>query len=96
MENTKKTQALKRLEAKMDELSAELGAVAYALQLVSEKHDSAADMVQNVPQNIYIEEWKAEERHTAQKLKQLKALYDKLGAEQSKVCAQIDAYYMNY
>lgn len=87
---------IQELEEQMDKMGAELGALAYAIQLVEEKHKSAADMVANVPQNIYIEEWKSEERYTAQKLEQLKAIYNEKGKEQAKICAKIDALYNNF
>ena len=87
---------IQELEEQMDKMGAELGALAYAIQLVEEKHKSAADMVANVPTNIYIEEWKSEERYTAQKLEQLKALYEEKGKDQAKICAKIDALCNNF
>ena len=88
-----KKNTLNELENKMDQLGRELNALAYAMALVEEKHKNAADMVEHVPTNIYIEDWKREERHTARKLEALKGLYEKVGKEQAKICQKIDAYY---
>lgn len=87
---------IQELEEQMDKIGGELSAIAYAIQLVKEKHESAADMVRNVPNNIYIEDWKREEHYTAQKLEQLEAIYQEKGNEQAKICAKIDQLYNNF
>ena len=84
---TTKEKAL-RLEARANETSAELSAIDYAIYLVDEKRKSAADMVQNVPQNIYIEDWKRELNHNADKLRHLERIKAELQIKLRHICKE--------
>lgn len=64
---------LENLNKKADELAEQLKAIRYAIYLTDKQHKNCVDMVENVPNNIYHEQWKAEEQKTA---KHLKVLYD--------------------
>lgn len=86
---TTKEKAL-RLEAKANQVSAELSAIDYAIYLVDEKRKSAADMVQNVPQNIYIEDWKRELNHNADKLRHLERIKVELQIKLRHICKEWD------
>ena len=81
---------IQELEEQMDKMGAGLGALAYAIQLVEEKHKSAADMVQNVPQNIYIEDWKRELNHNADKLRHLERIKAELSTKLRHICKEWD------
>lgn len=77
-----------RLEARANEISAELSAIDYAIYLVDQKRKNAADMVQNVPQNIYIEDWKRELNHNADKLRHLERVKVELLTKLRHTCKE--------
>lgn len=83
--STLKTQA-----EKMAKMSRELEALHYAKYLTSEKHANALDMVQNVPNNIYIEDWKKEEKDLAKKCDCLGQLENDLQGDLYALCDTIE------
>lgn len=81
---------LKKNLEKMTKMSQQIDALHYARYLISEKHNNALDMVQNVPQNIYIEDWKKEEKNLAKKCEYLSTLEDDLQHELEELCNAIE------
>jgi len=81
---------LKTQAEKMAKMSSELEALHYAKYLTSEKHKNALDMVQNVPNNIYIEDWKREEKALTKKCDFLDQLENDLQRELYKLCDTIE------
>lgn len=63
----------------------EQSAIAYALYLLNQKHESALSMLKDCPQNIYIEEWKREEQIQAQRIATVQGLSNKLAKECDKL-----------
>ena len=72
-----KTTEQKQLE-KINQLNEQKEALEYAIQLVEKKHAEALDIVQNVPTNIYIEDWKREEKKTRRQVASLIVLKSNL------------------
>lgn len=93
MTNTQKE--IKKIENAINEKSAQINAIQYALSLVNQKHDSAVDMCQNVPTNIYIEDWKRERDYTQKQAEQLKAIWQQLGGELDELCRHLQALERN-
>ena len=55
-----------------------------------EKHKAAADMVANVPTNIYIEDWKREAQKMARYVLRLQDTIRRLDEEQGAKCREYD------
>ena len=72
-----KTTEQKQLE-KINQLNEQKEALEYAIQLLEKKHAEALDIVQNVPTNIYIEDWKREEKKTRRQVASLIVLKSNL------------------
>lgn len=89
-EHRAENSTLKRESAKMSKMSRELDALHYAKYLTSQKHASALDMVQNCPQNIYIEDWKKEEKNLAEKCEYLAELENDLQSDLFALCDAIE------
>ena len=71
------------LQNKIDLTIKQLEALTYAKHLTEKKHSEALDMVENCPQNIYIDEWKHEAERTARHLEALDQVADMVAKEQS-------------
>lgn len=86
-----KENKLKSLDEQITEKSHDLEALRYAKYLTDEKLKNARNVVENVPQNIYIEEWKAEAQHLDKISQRLDKIYNEVGEEQSRLCAEYEA-----
>ena len=86
-----KENKLKNLDEQITEKSHNLEALSYAKYLTDEKLKNARNMVENVPQNIYIEEWKAEAQHLDKISQRLDKIYNEESEEQSRLCAEYEA-----
>ena len=75
---------------KMAKMNQELEALHYAKYLTTQKHANALDMVQNVPNNIYIEDWKKEEKNLAKKCEYLGELENDLQNDLYVLCDTIE------
>ena len=78
------------LETRAEKLGKQRTALNYALYLVQKRQEQAADMVANVPNNIYIEEWKQEAERMGQYVERLEELAQDLAKGQSIIFLEID------
>lgn len=88
MKNTQRT--LEQIDQEITKKSKQLEAIRYAKHLTEKQHKNALDMVEHVPNNIYIEDWKAEEKYLAKMLEQLQSIYDELAEQQSELCREFE------
>lgn len=84
-----------RTQQQANEKSEEINALNYALFLVGNKYKSASDMVKECPQNIYIEEWKKEEKSLSKKYELLNKLHARLSKELDTICDTLKDYESN-
>ena len=84
------TKTIKNLEELIDEKNAQINAIQYALSLVEQKHKSACDMVENVPNNVYIEDWKREKDYTQKQAQELRAIWQSLSEDLDQLCNQLN------
>lgn len=77
---------LQNIENQINQKGAQLEAVRYSIYLLEKEHKNACDMVEHVPNNIYIEEWKASAKHSAKMLENMRSIYDQLAKEQEQLC----------
>lgn len=65
-------------------------ALSYAIYLLQKKHSEAVSMVENVPNNIYIEEWKRQAETTGEQLESLEQLKSDLESQIDALCRKCD------
>ena len=88
---TNKENKLNLLDNQINALSDEIEALRVARRYTEAEHINAVEMVENVPNNIYINEWKSEAEHLEKVLQRLDNLYKRLATEQSRLCAKFEA-----
>lgn len=81
----KKTTLKNRIE-EMHKKTKQTDAVRYVLRILESKHRDALDMVQNVPNNVYINEWKQEEKMLAEKVQTITELLDEMSIALYHLC----------
>ena len=63
---------LKKINEQMNNKSKEISVLNYVNYLLCKKRDSALSMVEDCPQNVYIEEWKQEAKKQGENVQILK------------------------
>jgi len=81
---------LQELNTKIDTLCDQYSAIVYALELVKKEHANAVDMVENVPSNIYIEDWKAKAQSIAKKVELIEGALLKMSQEIDRLYKERD------
>ena len=87
---TKENQ-LKEIENQLQTIGAKQEAIERAHYLVVKSLKNARDVVEKVPNNLYIEDWKREAEHLEKVKTNLDSIYTDLTNEQSRLCAKYEA-----
>ncbi len=85
-----KENKLTKLDNKIIKITKKINALREAKRYTEKEHKNAVDMVENVPTNIYIDEWRNLAEHLKNVLDNLNEIEQDLTAEQSKLCEQFD------
>lgn len=76
---------IQKTREKAERVYEQYDALKYGIMLTNQKHESAVSMIRDCPQNIYIDDWKREEKTLAKRLEKLESLAQDLADEQDRL-----------